>query len=34
MARLKAYNDLGLSERLYGQNDKIRQLVDDHLHCR
>ena len=34
MARLKAYNDLGLSERLYGQNDKIRQLVDDHLHCK
>ena len=34
MARLKAFNDLGLSERLYGKNDEIHKLVMEHLHCR
>lgn len=29
---LKAYNDKGLSERLYGKNDEIRALVNKHLH--
>jgi glutamine synthetase len=32
--RLKAYNDLGLSEHLYGKNEEIRELVKKYLHCR
>lgn len=31
--RLKSYNDLGLSERLYGKNDEISTLVEQYLHC-
>ena len=29
---LKAHNDKGLSEKLYGKNDEIRKLVDKYLH--
>jgi glutamine synthetase len=32
--RLKAYNDKGLSEHLYGKNEEIRELVNKYLHCR
>ncbi|PLX01715.1 MAG: glutamine synthetase [Marinilabiliales bacterium] len=31
--KLKAFNDKDLSERLYGLDDEIRKLVQDHLHC-
>lgn len=31
--QLKSYEDRDLSERLYGDNDKIRQLVESYLHC-
>jgi glutamine synthetase len=29
---LKAFGDRGLSERLYGNNDAIRELVDRYIH--
>jgi glutamine synthetase len=32
IARLRAYNDQGLSERLYGKTDEIRTLVYKYLH--
>jgi glutamine synthetase len=32
--QLKAYDDKGLSEKLYGNNDEIRKLVDLYLHWR
>jgi len=32
IASLKAFNDLGLSERLYGNNEAIRALVEEYLH--
>ena len=32
--QLKAFDDLGLSERLYGKTDEIGKLVEKHLHCR
>jgi glutamine synthetase len=32
--RLKAFNDKGLSEHLYGKNEEIRELVNKYLHCR
>ena len=32
IANLKAYNDRGLSERLYGNNEAIRELVNQYLH--
>jgi len=31
--KLKSFNDKDLSERLYGKNDEIRELVMKHLHC-
>ncbi|MBU0765505.1 MAG: glutamine synthetase family protein [Bacteroidetes bacterium] len=33
IAKLKAFNDKDLSERLYGLDDEIRKLVQDNLHC-
>ena len=30
---LKKYDDKDLSERLYGKEDEIRKLVEEHLHC-
>jgi len=30
--KLKAYNDKGLSEKLYGKNDEIAKLVDQFIH--
>lgn len=33
LKRLKAYDDKGLSEKLYGKNDEIADLVARHLHC-
>lgn len=30
---LKAYNDLDMSEKLFGNADSLRQLVNRHLHC-
>lgn len=33
IARLKAYNDKDLSERLYNRNDEISALVRQFLHC-
>ncbi len=30
---LKSYDDKDLSERLYGKNDKIRELVLKYIHC-
>jgi glutamine synthetase len=32
IATLKAFDDLGLSEKLYGNNEAIRELVEEHLH--
>ncbi|KAF5031893.1 Glutamine synthetase, catalytic domain [anaerobic digester metagenome] len=32
IATLKAFDDRGLSERLYGNNDAIRELVEEFLH--
>jgi len=32
--RLKAWQDQGLSERLFGKNDEIKALVEQFLHCR
>jgi glutamine synthetase len=31
--KLKAFNDKDLSERLYGLDDVIRRLVEEHVHC-
>jgi glutamine synthetase len=31
--KLKAYDDKGLSERLYNKNDEISRLVKQYLHC-
>ncbi|MFH2143455.1 MAG: glutamine synthetase family protein [Bacteroidota bacterium] len=31
--KLKSYNDKSLSEKLYGKNDEIRDLVYKYLHC-
>jgi glutamine synthetase len=31
--RLRAYDDKNLSERLYGNNEAIRELVIRHIHC-
>ena len=33
VAKLKGYDDKDLSERLYGKEDKIRELVNEYLHC-
>jgi glutamine synthetase len=33
VARLKAYDDKGLSERLYNKYDEISKLVSQYLHC-
>jgi glutamine synthetase len=33
IAKLKAYNDKDLSERLFNKNDEIRKLVREYLHC-
>ncbi len=30
---LKGYNDKGLSERLYGKEDKINKLIEEYLYC-
>ena len=30
---LKAYNDKGLSEKLYGKTEEIRELVEKYIHC-
>jgi glutamine synthetase len=32
-AKLKAYNDKDLSEKLFNKNDEIRKLVNEYLHC-
>jgi glutamine synthetase len=32
-ARLKAFNDKDLSQRLFNKHDEIRKLVDQYLHC-
>jgi glutamine synthetase len=32
-AKLKSYNDKGLSERLFNKNDEIRKLVKEFIHC-
>lgn len=31
---LKAYNDLNLSEKLYGKNEEIASLVSEYIHCK
>lgn len=31
--KLKSYEDKDLSEKLYGKNEEIRELVDKYLHC-
>lgn len=31
--KLKAYNDKDLSERLYGKNDELKEVVDKYFHC-
>ncbi|HVN56898.1 MAG TPA: glutamine synthetase family protein [Bacteroidales bacterium] len=33
IARLKAYNDKDLSQKLFNKNEEIRKLVDQFLHC-
>lgn len=33
IARLKSYNDKGLSEKLYNRNEEISKLVRQFLHC-
>ncbi len=33
VSRLKAFDDKGLSERLYNRNDEIAKLVKEFLHC-
>ncbi len=33
LKELRSYNDEDLSERLYGKNDEIYELVMKHLHC-
>ncbi|MCF0206576.1 MAG: glutamine synthetase [Bacteroidales bacterium] len=30
---LKSYNDKGLSEKLYGKTEEIRELVNKYIHC-
>ena len=32
-AKLKAYNDKDLSEKLFNKNDEIRKLVREYIHC-
>jgi glutamine synthetase len=32
ISTLKAFNDRGLSEKLYGNNEAIRELVEQFLH--
>jgi glutamine synthetase len=32
IAKLKSYNDKGLSEKLYGKNEEIKKLVDQFIH--
>jgi glutamine synthetase len=31
--RLKAFNDKGLSEKLYGKNEIIEKMVSEYIHC-
>jgi glutamine synthetase len=33
MKNLKAYDDLNLSEKVFGNADSLRVLVNRHLHC-
>lgn len=33
VARLKAFDDKNLSERLYGKNEEIKALVSKYIHC-
>lgn len=33
VAKLKSYDDKGLSEKLYNRNDEISRLVKQYLHC-
>lgn len=33
IAKLKSYDDKGLSEKLYNRNDEISELVKKYLHC-
>lgn len=33
VARLKAYDDANLSERLYGKEEEIKRLVEEYLYC-
>ena len=30
---LKAYDDLNMSEKIFGNADSLRKLVNRHLHC-
>jgi glutamine synthetase len=32
-AKLKSFNDRGISEELYGNNEAIAKLVKEYLHC-
>ncbi|HNT98506.1 MAG TPA: hypothetical protein PKK31_09595, partial [Elusimicrobiales bacterium] len=32
-ARLRAFDDRNLSERLFGKEEEIRKLVDEYLYC-
>jgi len=31
--RLKAYDDRSLSEKLYGKEEEIKNLVEEYLYC-
>jgi glutamine synthetase len=33
IAKLKLYDDEFLSEKIYGNSDAIKQLVENYLHC-
>jgi glutamine synthetase len=33
ISKLKSFNDKELSERLYGKNEEIAELVNKYLHC-
>ncbi|MCK4723267.1 MAG: glutamine synthetase, partial [Dehalococcoidia bacterium] len=33
VVKLKGYDDKDLSERIYGKEDKITELVNEYLHC-
>jgi glutamine synthetase len=33
LKKLRSYNDINLSEELYGKKEKFRELVDKYMHC-